>query len=122
MPTRQLVASCASRVASEAQAELDLAESRLAQTKNPRGDWCTEDAIGVKLYREISLSVEMSAPTVPLKLRDGKLPKEEPQIVKHSGKRWVAIPFIDGDTAPMQAAATLAQKEKCSVGYWDKNP
>jgi len=122
LPTRQLVASCASKLAAEAQAELDLAESRLAQTKNPRGDWCTEDAIGVKLYREISLSVEMSAPTVPLKLRDGKLPKEEPQIVKHSGKRWVAIPFIDGDTALMQAAATLAQKEKCAVAYWDKNP
>ncbi len=121
-PTRQLVASCASKLAAEAQAELDLAESRLAQTKNPRGDWCTEDAIGVKLYREINLSVEMSAPTVPLKLRDDKLPKEEPQIVKHSGKRWVAIPFIDGDTALMQAAANLAQKEKCAVAYWDKNP
>jgi hypothetical protein len=76
----------------------------------------------VKLYREISLSVEMSAPTVPLKLRDSKLPKEEPQIVKHAGKRWVAIPFIEGDAALMEAAVALAQKEKCSVAYWDKNP
>lgn len=122
LPPRQLVASCASKLAAEAQAELDLAESRLAQTKNPRGDWCTEEGIYVKLYREISLSVEMSAPTVPLKLRDGKLPKEEPQVVKHGGKRWVAIPAIDGDNALMQAAVALAQKEKCSVAYWDKNP
>jgi len=122
LPTRQLVASCASKLAFEAQAELDLAESRLAQTKNPRGEWCTEEGHHVKLYREIGLSVEMSAPTVPLKLRDGKLPKEEPQLVKHGGKRWVAIPFIDGDTALMEAAVALAQKEKCSVAYWDKNP
>jgi hypothetical protein len=64
----------------------------------------------------------MSAPTVPLKLRDGKLPKEEPQLVKHAGKRWVTIPFSEGDTALMEAALALAQKEKCSVAYWDKNP
>jgi phosphatidylserine/phosphatidylglycerophosphate/cardiolipin synthase-like enzyme len=122
LPTRQLVASCASKLAAEAQAELDLAESRLAQTKNPRGEWCTEEGPHVKLYREISLSVEMSAPTVPLKLRDSKLPKEEPQLVKHAGKRWVAIPFIEGDAALIQAAEALAQKEKCCVAYWDKNP
>ncbi len=122
LPTRQLVASCASKLAAEAQAELDLAESRLAQAKNPRGEWCTEEGLHVKLYREINVSVEMSAPTVPLKLRDGKLPKEEPQLVKHAGKRWVAIPFIEGDAALMEAAVALAQKEKCSVAYWDKNP
>jgi phosphatidylserine/phosphatidylglycerophosphate/cardiolipin synthase-like enzyme len=122
LPTRQLVASCASKVSAEAQAELDLAESRLAQTKNPRGEWCTEEGLHVKLYREINVSLEMSAPTVPLKLRDGKLPKEEPQLVKHAGKRWVAIPFIDGDTALMEAALAVAQKEKCFVAYWDKNP
>ncbi len=122
LPTRQLVASCASKLAAEAQAELDLAESRLTQTKNPRGEWCTEEGLHVKLYRAIGLSVEMSAPTVPLKLRDGKLPKEEPQLVKHGGKRWVAIPFIDGDTALMEAAVALAKKEKCSVAYWDKTP
>lgn len=122
LPPRQLVASCASKLAFEAQAELDLAESRLAQTKNPRGEWCTEEGLHVKLYREINVSVEMSAPTVPLKLRDGKLPKEEPQFVKHAGKRWVAIPFIEGDAALMEAAVALAQKEKCSVAYWDKNP
>jgi phosphatidylserine/phosphatidylglycerophosphate/cardiolipin synthase-like enzyme len=122
LPTRQLVASCASKLAFEAQAELDLAESRLAQTKNPRGEWCTEEGLHVKLYREIGISIEMSAPTVPLKLRDSKLPKEEPQLAKHGGKRWVAIPFIDGDTALLQAAVALAQKEKCSVAYWDKNP
>jgi phosphatidylserine/phosphatidylglycerophosphate/cardiolipin synthase-like enzyme len=122
LPTLQLVASCASKLAFEAQAELDLAESRLAQTKNPRSEWCTEEGPHVKLYREIGLSVEMSAPTVPLKLRDGKLPKEEPQLVKHAGKRWVTIPFSEGDTALMEAALALAQKEKCSVAYWDKNP
>ena len=122
LPTRSLVASCASKLAAEAQAELDLAESRLTQTKHPRGDWCTEAGPNVTLYREINVSVEMAAPTVPLKLRDTKLPKEEPQVVKHASKRWVAIPFIDGDTALMQAAATLAQKEKCAVAYWDKNP
>ena len=122
VPTRQLFASCASKLATEAQAELDLAESRLAQTKNPRGDWCIEDGNTVKVYREISVSVEMSAPTVPLKLRITKLPKEEPQVVKHAGKRWVAIPEIEGDSALMQAAVALAQKEKCTVAYWDKNP
>lgn len=122
LPTLQLVASCASKLAFEVQAELDLAESRLAQTKNPRGEWCTEEGLHVKLYREINVSVEMSAPTVPLKLRDGKLPKEEPQLVKHAGKRWVTIPFSEGDTALMEAALALAQKEKCSVAYWDKNP
>lgn len=122
LPTRALVASCASKLAAEAQAELDLAESRLAQTKNPRGDWCTEEGANVKLYREINVSVEMSAPTVPLKLRDAKLPKEEPQVVKHAGKRWVAIPEIVGDDTLLQAAVALAQKEKCTVAYWDKNP
>ena len=122
LPTRQLMASCASKLDFEVQAELDLAESRLAQTKNPRGEWCTEEGLHVKLYREISLSIEMSAPTVPLKLRDGKPPKEEPQLVKHGGKRWVAIPFLDGDAALLQAAVALAQKEKCFVAYWDKNP
>ncbi len=122
LPTRQLFASCASQLAAEAQAELDLAESRLAQTKNPRGDWCTEEGNIVKVYREISVSVEMSAPTVPLKLRNTKLPKEEPQVIKHAGKRWVTIPEIEGDHALMQAAVALAQKEKCHVAYWDRNP
>jgi len=122
LPTRQLFASCASQLADEAQAELDLAESRLAQTKNPRGDWCTAEGNIVKVYREISVSVEMSAPTVPLKLRNTKLPKEEPQVIKHAGKRWVTIPEIEGDHALMQAAVALAQKEKCTVAYWDKNP
>lgn len=122
LPTRTLVASCASKLADETQAELDLAESRLAQTKNPRGDWCTEEGNSVKLYREINVTVEMSAPTVPLKLRDAKLPKEEPQVVKHAGKRWVAIPEIAGDDTLLQAAVALAQQEKCPVAYWDKNP
>lgn len=122
LPTRTLVASCASKLAAEAQAELDLAESRLAQTKNPRGDWCTESGPNVILYREINVTVEMSAPTVPLKLRDAKLPKEEPQVVKHAGKRWVAIPEIAGDDTLLQAAVALAQQEKCPVAYWDKNP
>lgn len=122
LPTRQLVASCASKLADEAQAELDLAESRLAQTKNPRGDWCAETGPRVTVYREINVSVEMSAPTVPLKLRDAKLPKEEPQVVKHAGKRWVAIPEIVGDDTLLQAAVALAQQEKCTVAYWDKNP
>lgn len=122
LPPRTLVASCASKLAAEAQAELDLAESRLAQSKNPRGDWCTESGPNVILYREINVSVEMSAPTVPLKLRDAKLPKEEPQVVKHAGKRWVAIPEIPSDDTLLQAAVALAQKEKCTVAYWDKNP
>ena len=99
-----------------------MAESRLAQTKSPRGDWCTESGPNVILYREINVSVEMSVPTVPLKLRDTKLPKEEPQVVKHAGKRWVAIPEIAGDDALLQAAVALAQQEKCPVAYWDKNP
>jgi hypothetical protein len=64
----------------------------------------------------------MSAPTVPLKLRNTKLPKEEPQVIKHAGKRWVTIPEIEGDHALMQAAVALAQKEKCPVAYWDRNP
>lgn len=122
LPTRILIASCASKVGAEAQAELDLAESRLAQTKNPRGDWCTEEGNIVKVYREISVSVEMSAPTVPLKLRNTKLPKEEPQVVKHAGKRWVAIPEIAGDHTLMHSAVALAKKEKCTVAYWDRNP
>ena len=119
---RQLTASCASSLAAEAQAELDKALSVLAQTPNPRCDWCTEEGNTVKLYREISLSVEMTPPTVPLKLRNPKLPKEEPQVVKHAGKRWVAIPEIEGDTLLMQAAVALAQREKCTVAYWDRNP
>lgn len=119
---RQLTANCASSLAAEAQAELDKAMSVLAQTPNPRGNWCTEEGNTVKLYREISLSVEMTPPTVPLKLRNPKLPKEEPQVVKHAGKRWVAIPEIEGDTLLMQAAVALAQREKCTVAYWDRNP
>ena len=119
---RQLTANCASSLAAEAQAELEKALSVLAQTPNPRGNWCTEEGNTVKLYREINQSVEMTPPTVPLKLRNPKLPKEEPQVVKHAGKRWVAIPEIEGDTLLMQAAVALAQREKCTVAYWDKNP
>jgi hypothetical protein len=96
--------------------------SVLAQTSNPRGDWCTEEGNIVKLYREISLSVEMSPPTVPLKLRNPKLPKDEPQVVKYGGKRRIVIPQLEGDNVLMQAALTLAQTEKCTVAYWDKNP
>jgi phosphatidylserine/phosphatidylglycerophosphate/cardiolipin synthase-like enzyme len=122
LPVRQLVANCASSLAAEAQAELDLALSKIAQTKNPRGDWCTEEGNVVKLYREISLSVEMSPPTVPLKLRNPKLPKDEPQFVKFAGQRWIAIPAIEGDQVLLQAAKTLATKEQARVAYWDKNP
>ena len=104
-------------MAAEAQAELDKALSVLAQTPNPRGDWCTEEGNTVKLYREISLSVEMTPPTVPLKLRNPKLPKEEPQVVKHAGKRWVAIPEIEGDALLMQAAVALAQRAVTLHGW-----
>ena len=64
----------------------------------------------------------MAAPSVPLKLRDSKLPKEEPQVVKHAGKRWVAIPETEYDAPLMQAAVSLAMLENCTVAYWDKNP
>ena len=122
LPARQLVANCASSLATEAQAELDRLMSVLAQTSNPRGDWCTEEGNIVKLYREISLSVEMSPPTVPLKLRNPKLPKDEPQVVKYGEKRRIVIPQMEGDTVLMQAAVALAQTEKCTVAYWDENP
>ena len=119
---QKFTANCASKLADEAQAELDRLMSKLAQTSNRRGDWCTEQGQVVQLYRELSLSVEMSAPTVPLKLRDPKLPKDEPQIVRHQGKRWAAIPAVPGDTTLMQAAVHLAQDQKCPVAYWDRNP
>jgi len=122
LTARQLVANCASSLATEAQAELDRLMSVLAQTSNPRGDWCTEEGNIVKLYREISLSVEMSPPTVPLKLRNPKLPKDEPQFVKYAGRPRIVIPQLEGDNVLMQAALTLAQTEKCTVAYWDKNP
>lgn len=121
-PVQKYTANCASKLADEAQAELDRLISKLAQTSNRRGDWCTEQGQVVQLYRELSVSVEMSAPTVPLKLRDPKLPKDEPQIVRHQGKRWAVIPAAPGDTTLMQAAVALAKKEKCTVAYWDKNP
>ena len=34
----------------------------------------------------------------------------------------VAIPEIAGDDTLLQAAVALAQQEKCTVAYWDKNP
>jgi phosphatidylserine/phosphatidylglycerophosphate/cardiolipin synthase-like enzyme len=121
-PVQKFTANCASKLADEAQAELDRLMSKLVQTNNRRGDWCTEQGQAVQLYRELSVAIEMSAPTVPLKLRDPKLPKDEPQIVRHQGKRWAAIPAVPGDTTLMQAAVHLAQDHKCHVAYWDKNP
>ena len=121
-PVQKFTANCASKLADEAQAELDRLMSKLVQTNNRRGDWCTEQGQVVQLYRELSVPIEMSAPTVPLKLRDPKLPKDEPQIVRHQGKRWAAIPAVPGDTTLMQAAVHLAQDHKCHVAYWDKNP
>jgi len=123
LPPKVLVASCASTLREEAQEALRSHLATVAKPRDTLAAWSRQEAGKPSepriLYKSIVVTVEARPPTVPSNL---KIPQDEPtdpQVVKHKGRKWVAIPDPGRDTVLVSKALNLAKAEGCNVAFWD---